>query len=293
MKSKLMRAMMLLVVSSLVLTSCGLVPGAAAPTSDPGVFFTQAAETMSVELTLIALGNIPVDPTSTPMPPPTDTPMPPPTEDPALIPTLTLSPLDILPTETPEPPPTPETPFLSVTENTNCRAGPSPIFRVEGYVTTDMSLPVRGVSEGRSWWWVDNPTYPGYHCWVWKYTSVVEGDTSEVPVYREPWTPTPGEAVMSASIVTGPSEVVGKCPLKVKFGAVIHTNTGGQVHYEWVKKGGNKSDKGWVTIAADSQATVIWSFYVSNSGDQYVRFKVDYPTHLDPVTKKFTVKCMR
>ncbi len=292
MKTNLLRTMLLLMISVLLLSSCGLGAGAA-PTADPGVFFTQAAETMSVELTLSALGALPDESVSTPVPPPTETPMPVPTDEPVIVPTATLEPVEILPTDTPEPPPAPETPILRVTTNTNCRAGPSPIFRVEGYVTTEMSLPVRGVSEGRSWWWVDNPTYPDYHCWVWKYTSEVEGDTSQVPVYREPWTPTPGEAVMSASIVTGPTSVVGKCPQKVTFGAVVHTNTGGQVHYEWFKKGGNKTDKGWVTIAADSQATLMWSFYVSGSGEQYVRLKVNYPSHLTSNTWKFTVKCTK
>jgi hypothetical protein len=285
--------MMIVTISALLVTSCG-IGGAPGPTADPGVFFTQAAGTMSVEMTLSALGNLPTDPTSTPLPPPTEMPTPEPTLEPVILPTESPFPLEPIPTDTPEPTPVPDTPMLHVTENSNCRAGPSPMFRVEGYLTTDMVLPVRGVSEGRSWWWVDNPTYPGYHCWVWKYTSEVEGDTSMVPVYREPWTPTPGEPVMSVQIVTGPGAIVeGKCPQKVTFGAIIRTNTGGQVHYMWSKKGGNKTDKGWVTIAADTQATVMWSFYVSNSGEQWVRLKTNYPTNLVSNTMKFTVKCRK
>ncbi len=291
MKAQLTRFLILLVATSLFLTSCGLIGGNNAPVQDPAVFFTQAAQTMSVDQTLAALSVLQEQPTATLEPLPTDTPLPTPTEEMILIsPTVELI---ELPTATPESTPTPETPMLNVTVNTNCRAGPSLMYRVEGYITTDMSLPVRGVNEGRSWWWVDNPTYPGYHCWVTKNTSEVSGDTSMVPIYREPWTPTPGTPKMSVQIVTGPTHVEGKCPIKVTFGAIIKSNTGGYVRYEWIKKGKNKTDKGWVNIPADGQATLMWSFTVNGDGNQWVRLWTYSPVRMVSNTYKFTVDCKK
>ncbi len=290
MKAQMMRFTILIIIASLFLSSCGLIGGNTPEVQDPAVFFTQAAMTMSVDQTLAALSVLQNQPTAT-MIPPTDTPEPTPTIEVEMIePTIEIIELA---TETPEPTPTPDTPMLNVVVNTNCRAGPSLMYRVEGYITTDLSLPVRGVNEGRSWWWVDNPTYPGYHCWVNKNTSEVVGDISMVPVYRAPWTPTPGTPKMSVQIVTGPTHVEGKCPLKVKFGAIIKSNTGGYVRYEWIKKGKNKTDKGWVNIPADGQATLMWSFTVNGDGDQWVRLWTYSPVRMVSNTYKFTVDCKK
>ncbi len=51
--------------------------------------------------------------------------------------------------------------------------------------------------------------------------------------------------------------------MKVTAAAVIRTDQGGQVRYQWVKKGGVVVDKGWVTIAADSSAAISVSFKVN------------------------------
>ncbi len=77
----------LLLILSLVLSGCGLGAANNPPAEDPGIFYTQAAETMSVAMTLNAQAALQEQPTSTPLPPPTDTPSPeptiaPPTEEP-------------------------------------------------------------------------------------------------------------------------------------------------------------------------------------------------------------------
>jgi len=271
---KFIRLSGLLLIMILLLTSCNLLQGAAGTQAvqDPAVFFTQAAETMSVEMTINALSALQENPTSTELPPATDTPEPVNTEQPVeVVPTLELATSTVMPTLAPE------TPMLHVTEDTNCRAGPSRVYRVEGYVTTDLVLPVRGVNEGRSWWWVDNPTYPDYHCWVSKWTSEVEGDTSLVPVYRDPWTPTPGVANITANIYNYTDYVEGKCPLELSFNVYITSDKATTIGYRWLKKGSVIGEHGWITLPANGSRVLNYTFHPVSSSNNKIRFQIIYP----------------
>jgi hypothetical protein len=292
----IIRSSFFLLITLFIFTGCNL--GAQPPqvsTVDVAAESTSAFETISVTLTLGALGQLQSQPTFTKTPTvlvPSATEEPNPTmEPPIILPTDTTVVEELVETETPVPTIATDTPMLHVTESTNCRAGPSPMYGVEGYVTTDMTLPVRGINVGHSWWWVDDPTYPGYHCWVWKMTSVVEGDISNVPVYYDPWTPTPGAANISADISAWTGRLTGKCPMKVTAAAVIRTDQGGQVRYQWVKRQGVVIDKGWVTIAADSSAAVSVSFKVNHTGDGIVQLQILYPTRVNSGRVNYTVTC--
>lgn len=288
-----MKVIWILLLAAFILGGCNLgVQPPKEPTPDLAAIQTQAIETISVTLTLGALGQLQSQPTATEKPTiflPTATQQPTATLEPlVIIPTETIG----IPTATLESTPTPQTdvPMLHVTTATNCRAGPNPTYGVEGYITTDMKLPVRGINVGHSWWWVDNPTYPGYHCWVWRFTSVVEGDVSAVPVYFDPWTPTPGIPNMDVSITRWTGDQTGKCPISVIAAAVIRTDKGGQVRYEWLRKGRIR-DKGWVTIAADGSAVLSFSFSTDDSDSGSIQLKIVYPTHIESNRVFYTVKC--
>jgi hypothetical protein len=288
---------LILLMATLLITGCGLLPqGQPIPTVDFAVESTHAMETMSFTLTLQALNQLLDRPTSTVQAtaePPTATSEPTTTiEAPVILqPEVVMIP-EVFSTETPMPTDTPTTPMLHVTESTNCRAGPSPMYGVEGYITTDMNLPVRGINVGHSWWFVDNPTYPGYHCWVWKWTAVVEGDTSTIPVYFDPWTPTPGTANISTDITAWTGTQRGKCPIKVTFVGVIRSDQGGQFRYQWLRKN-RVVDQGWVTIAADGSAVVSTSFYVYSTSNGSAQLRVIYPTRIFSTREIFSVICGR
>jgi hypothetical protein len=282
----------------ILITGCSLLPQAPqVPTIDFAAESTHAMETISITLTLGALGQLQAQPTNTSEPtlaPPKATLEPTATlEPPIMLPTDYVEVPEEISTETPAPTEASDVPLLHVTESTNCRAGPSPMYGVEGYITTDMVLPVRGINDGHSWWWVDNPTYPGYHCWVWKWTSVVEGDVNTLPVYFDPWTPTPGRANISTGITAWTGKQTGSCPIKVVFAGVIRTDQGGQVRYQWVKKGGRVVDKGWVTIAADGSAYISTSFYVNSTSSGSMQLQVLYPTRIFSERVKYTVSCKK
>lgn len=289
MKNRFINSAGILLIVSLILTGCGFGAQATQPAEDPGMFYTQAAQTMSAAMTLNAAAIEEEQPTNTPLPPPTDTPMPEPTmAPPTETPTAEVEIVTLAPTETPAP----ETPMLHVTENTNCRAGPGPMYGVEGYVTTDMNLSVVGINEGRSWWWVDNPTYPGFHCWVNKYTSVVDGDTSLVPVYRDPWTMTPADPEIEVSTNIYPRSYVGKCPATVTVVATIRTNRSGQFHYKFLRgKNHTKYSDGWVNIAADGSAIVSTTVNVKYDATNFFIFRVDYPVRYETTRIGYTVDC--
>jgi len=297
--SSMIRISRMILAMTLLISGCSLLPQSPQiPTIDFAAESTHAMETISVTLTLGALGQLQV-PTNTPLPTeappseevnPSETPTP---ELPAVMPTETPIVLLEVMTDTPEPTEAPETPMLRVSESTNCRAGPSPMYGVEGYITPDMVLPVRGINVGHSWWWVDNPTYPGYHCWVWKWTANVEGDVSTLPVYYDPWTPTPGVAEITADITAWTGNQSGGCPIKVVFAGVIRSNTGGPVRYQWVKKNGIVVDQGWVTLAADTAAYVSTSIYIRETLTGKMQLRVISPVHVYSTKVHYSVTCRK
>lgn len=291
----------IIIVIALLPSGCNLLPQPQvipAPTLDVWAISTQAMETISVGMTLEAQLN----PSATPEPKaavpentaiPTEPPPPTATEQVALVPTETLQPVVEMPTATPEPALADNAPMLTVTENTNCRAGPHPMYKVEGYITTDMRIPVRGINTGYSWWFVDNPTYPGYRCWVQRLTSVVEGDTSTLPVYYDPWTPTPGTPVVSVDITAYTENLATQCPTTINFAGVIRTNRGGEYRYEWVKKDGTVVDKGYVTIYADSLVYLGTSLNIHSDASGTMQLRVVSPVKVYSNKVHYNVNCVK
>ena len=290
-----------LILILMLISGCNLTPSppATISTLDVAAISTNAMETISVKLTQEALNQLLNAPSITSEPKAADldeTTVPTLTNTPepeALPPTETPPPTEIPPTQTMEPTQEPPGPILYVTEDTNCRAGPSPMYAVEGYITPEMRLTVAGINVGHSWWWVENPTYPGYHCWVWKYTAVVEGDVSTLPVYLDPWTPTPGTPEVSVSITRWTGDQKVQCPVKVSFAGAIRTNQGGQFRYQWVKKGGLVIEQGWVTIAADGLAYISTSIYVKQSVNGSMQLRIVYPVKVYSDRVEYSVTCTK
>jgi hypothetical protein len=266
-------------------------------TLDVGAVATYAVQTVVAQLTLQAQL---YPATATPLPTETPTVMstlvpPEKTAEPSQTPTLTETPP---PTNTPTVTVTtertaipPSGAKLHVTTNTNCRAGPSPIYRVEGYVTTDLTLDIYGISTNGAWYFVQNPTYPDFHCWVWKWTSEVDGDLSQVTVFNDPWTPTPGVPEVSVDIVRWTAELEGKCPLTERAAGVISSNMAGTYKYQWITDTGQIKENGFVKLAADTSAVVSTSLTVDATSDRYLRLFVVSPVDVKTQKVWFHVKC--
>jgi len=168
----------------LAILACNL-PGerGAAPTPvPPDVIYTQAAQTLQVQLTEKARESMPEEPLAPIQPTSTHTPIPP-TQPSAASPTPTL-------TATLAFTPTPVIPKISASVNTNCRKGPSKLYDPPvGVLAVGQESEVHGKKDDGSWWYIRNPNKPDTFCWVWAETTSVTGDTSQLPVITPPPSP--------------------------------------------------------------------------------------------------------
>jgi uncharacterized protein YgiM (DUF1202 family) len=109
------------------------------------------------------------------------------------------------PQETPEPPAqsltpentatitptaTPGVPMASVSVSTNCRTGPSTEFDLLGSLAVGQSAEVVGKYQNGAYWIIETPGSSG-NCWLWGNYATVSGNTSSLPEYPAPPTPTP------------------------------------------------------------------------------------------------------
>jgi hypothetical protein len=100
-------------------------------------------------------------------------------------------------TSTPEPTatatatttPTPEEAFASLTANTHCRTGPLAIYDLIATVLSGQQVRVLGRNLAGDYWYVTAAN--GRDCWLWGRYAQVSGDTSHLPVFTPPPTPTP------------------------------------------------------------------------------------------------------
>jgi len=179
-------ALFILATVLFIFNGCNL-PGSEAPQKEkpPEALLTEAAKTVIAELTLSA-------------PPPATNTQTTIKEEPSKQPAdiITPSPQETSTEET-QPQPTAtrtpenEFPVISAKVNTNCRAGADPSFDVLGYLLVGETSDVHGQDPWGYWWYIENPDHPGKFCWIWRGTTEVQGDTSNVPVKQPPPTYTP------------------------------------------------------------------------------------------------------
>lgn len=112
------------------------------------------------------------------------------------------SPLPAAPPDTKTPPPSPTatpvptatstpTPYVIISSDTNCRIGPGSFYDwLYTYLAGDQAL-VLGKSPDEAFWYTSDQSGIVQDCWLWgKYATPV-GDTSLVPIFTPPPTPTP------------------------------------------------------------------------------------------------------
>jgi hypothetical protein len=97
---------------------------------------------------------------------------------------------NLQPTNTPKPPSVSGPPMVSVSQNTNCRAGPSVAYDHRYDMLVGKTAEVVGRSADGEYWVINRPDGRG-QCWLWDEYATVTGDTSKIPVMTPPATPTP------------------------------------------------------------------------------------------------------
>jgi hypothetical protein len=106
------------------------------------------------------------------------------TPSPGSSPTATL-------TATPAATATQPVPMASLTQNTNCRGGPLAVYDLIRTILIGESAQIAGKNAAGDYWYVTDPNQPGKDCWLWGRYVTVSGDTSAIPVFTPPPTPTP------------------------------------------------------------------------------------------------------
>jgi hypothetical protein len=111
------------------------------------------------------------------------------TETPTSVPSPTAT-FTVTPTATITLTPTSSVPMVSVSENTNCRTGPSVAYDLVGALLIGQQAVVVGKYTVGNYWIINNPNGSGT-CWLWGQYATVTGDTLGLPEYAPPPTPTP------------------------------------------------------------------------------------------------------
>jgi len=95
------------------------------------------------------------------------------------------------PSSTPGATDTPAVPTVTVSVNTNCRAGPGLAYSLIGALTIGQNAQVVGKSSSAPNYWVINTPGGKGTCWLWAEYATVSGNTSGLQEYAIPPTPTP------------------------------------------------------------------------------------------------------
>ncbi len=149
--------------------------------------FTIAAVILATMMACSMPTLLPASPTKTPTPPPTDTTAPSP------IPTDTPTPANTATeTLTPEPSTTPTKvlPTAKVLSETNCRIGPGPMYDLVVTFKANAMVNVLAADLGGGYWFVQDATQPDKSCWILGTHLTISGDTSSLPQFTPPPTPT-------------------------------------------------------------------------------------------------------
>ncbi len=77
-------------------------------------------------------------------------------------------------------------PQISVTENTNCRAGPGQDYESVGVLKAGETAQVVGRSDDARYWVIHNPRQPDQLCWLSNKYATVTGVTGSLPVFTAP-----------------------------------------------------------------------------------------------------------
>lgn len=82
-------------------------------------------------------------------------------------------------------------PIISVSVDTNCRLGPGKAYDRVGGLLVDETAEVIAKDPTNEYWYIRDPESPTGFCWVWGYYATVIGNTSIIPVFTPPPSPTP------------------------------------------------------------------------------------------------------
>jgi len=173
-KTKLFPIILSVIILLIVSQACA-TSGAPTPISDSAVG-TIAAATIFAGLSQTPQTAVPIASLESATPTLTFTPTSTPTQ------TLTQTPIFTL---------TPLIPQISVSVATNCRVGPGKVYDRVGALLVGEVAEVVGHDLAGNYWYIRNPDSSAGFCWVWGEYATLSGNTSTLPIFTPPPSPTP------------------------------------------------------------------------------------------------------
>ncbi len=126
--------------------------------------------------------------------------------------------------------PTPSVPTASVSQNTNCRTGPGTEYDLIGALLIGQTAEVIGKNTPSSYWVIKTPGGSGF-CWLWGQFATVSGNTTNLPEYPVPATPTP-------SLPAAPKEFKVQISCNMVNNPFIHNEV--KIKLSWVDVANNE-----------------------------------------------------
>lgn len=274
------------------------------------VYYTSAAETISVALTTDAMQQTmdalarpsataaPTDtPTDTSTPLPTDTEAPdystlfptdtPEGQEPA-GPTATVTMIGETPTETPGP-----VAMVTAKTDTACRSGGGYTFPIKSSLLTGQVAAARGRLADNTWWYIQNPADPEGFCWVWAQNTSIEGNIDLLPVKVLEPTPKPVIPDFQIMAFAYPTEYVGKCPVSITVTGYITVKQPEIVKLEWMTSFGTETvqEPYWGKAKEAGRYTTTQTIIVGKSVKGDLRLKLSYPINMKSDRVDIKVKC--
>lgn len=274
----------------LLLAACSFPLGNVAQNNlDQNQIYTAAAQTIETTLTIGALfANL--NQTITPA-------VPVGSETPGIAPTIAITEQPTktpYPSNTPEPPATntPSVPVIRATTNTNCRSGPGYVYDILGALLIGDIVEVRGRISDNSWWYIQNPDDAGKYCWVWKQTTVVDGNITSLPVLTPAPTPTPDIALITVNSSAAPLHYTGACPVNIALIGSITTSKPVTVKYQWAANFAYPfTEKEFKFVNAGSQGfNEVMVIGTTTVG--YVRFRASSPYEVKDDRIDLVINCV-
>jgi hypothetical protein len=87
--------------------------------------------------------------------------------------------------------PTPGIPTVTVSQNTNCRSGPSTQYSIVSALVVGETAEIVGKNSSVPNYWVIKTPHGDGTCWLWGEYATVSGNTANLPEITVPPTPTP------------------------------------------------------------------------------------------------------
>jgi hypothetical protein len=201
-----------------------------------------------------------------------------------IFPTDTTAPTDtVVPTETVTA--TPSSPMIYATTNTNCRSGPASGYEPTSFLLAkDGPVPLLGVFDGGGWWYIQDPHNSKLRCWVWKQTTVAEGNVTILPFESAP----PFIRISA----TG-TNYIGSChPNRViTVTGTITAEVPIEVYYHFETTTGITSITYSTNVIAGDTPVTSFGFSLASSSSGDIQVVEEYPVHFRSNPISFDIEC--